>query len=99
MSKTVSFGMFWQEYGHCTVILPDEIDESDGKAVLDFIKNNWDDFPLPQGEYVMGSDELDEGADITVCLDNGDVIDLGSPDEIEEGDDEADEEDEEEEDE
>ena len=71
----------------------------DGKAVLDFIKNNWDDFPLPQGEYVMGSDELDEGADITVCLDNGDVIDLGSPDEIEEGDDEADEEDEEEEDE
>lgn len=83
MSKTVTFGMFWQQYGQCSVKLPDEIDETNGQAVLDFIRENWHDFPLPVGSYVRDSDELDEGAEITVDLEDGSTICHGSPDEIE----------------
>ena len=57
--KTVTFGMYWQEYGWQTIALPDDIDETDMNAVKCYIESNWNDIPLPQGSYVQCSDELD----------------------------------------
>lgn len=59
MSKTVEFGMFWQAYGYQSIELPDEIDEKDMDAVKAYINEHWDEIPLPTGDYVTGSDELD----------------------------------------
>ena len=80
--KKVSFGMFWEMYGTCVVDLPDEVDENDAAAVLQYIQDHWDNFPLPAGSYVQGSDELDCGAIITVVCEDGRTISHGSPDEI-----------------
>lgn len=81
-TKTVSFGMFWQMYGTCTVPLPDCVDETDGRGVLSYIRENWDGFPLPTGSYVMQSNELDESTEITVDFEDGPTIHHGSPDNI-----------------
>lgn len=58
--REVSFGMYWQVYGRQFLILPDDIDVNDIKAVKAYIMSQWDDIPLPKGDYVSGSDELDE---------------------------------------
>ena len=52
----VSFGMYWQAYGRQVAEIPDMQPEN----VPEYIKDHWDEFPLPEGDYVMGSDELDE---------------------------------------
>ena len=64
--KKVSFGMYWQVYGRQAIELPDDIDETDIEAVKAYIREVWDDIPLPCGDYVSGSDELDEESDIEV---------------------------------
>lgn len=60
MAKTVSFGMFWQSYGRQSVTLPDYVDENDKDEIVKYLRSIWDDIPLPTGDYVIGSDELDE---------------------------------------
>lgn len=70
MSKRVRFGMFWQEYGYQEIDLPDDIDDTDDEAVKDYIKSVWDDISLPTGDYVSGSDELDEDFGVQVLSDN-----------------------------
>lgn len=57
--KRVRFGMFWQCYGYQDIELPDDIDANDDKAVREYLKKIWDDIPLPDGDYVSCSDELD----------------------------------------
>lgn len=66
MAHEVSFWMFWQESGRQTIELPDDIDINDAEAVRDYIASVWDDIPLPSGDYVSGSDELDPESIITV---------------------------------
>lgn len=57
--KRVKFGMFWQCYGYQDIELPDYIDVNDEDAVKNYLESNWDNIPLPEGEYVSGSDEPD----------------------------------------
>lgn len=57
--KKVKFGMVWQMYGHQEIDLPDDVDANDIDEVKDYIKSVWDDIPLPDGDYVSSSDELD----------------------------------------
>ena len=64
--KKVSFGMYWQSYGRQTIDLPDDIDTSDKDAVLEYIKSVWDDIPVPEGDYVSCSDELDEESPLEI---------------------------------
>ena len=52
----ISFGMYWQVYGRTEI----EVPEMQAEDVIDYIKDHWDEIPLPDGDYVMGSDELDE---------------------------------------
>lgn len=52
----VSFGMYWQTYGRQEI----EIPEMQAEDVILYIKDHWDEIPLPEGDYVMSSDELDE---------------------------------------
>jgi len=59
--KSVTFGMAWEEYGHQTVDLPDNVDPDDLEAVKSYLLSIWDDIPLPDDhDYVSGSDHLDE---------------------------------------
>lgn len=73
--KKVTFGMYWQAYGRQTVDLPDHIDATDRKAVLDYIKSIWGLIPLPTdsyttfSSYVMDSDVLDEVSPIEISED------------------------------
>lgn len=57
--KTVRFGMFWQCYGYQTVDLPDNVNADDIDAVKDYLRSIWPDIPLPEGDYVSESDDLD----------------------------------------
>lgn len=59
MAKKVSFGMHWEMYGRQTIELPDDINAEDDEAVRAYIISQWDHIPLPSGDYVMASDELD----------------------------------------
>lgn len=52
----VSFGMYWQSYGRQEI----EIPEMQPEDIINYIKDRWSEIPLPEGDYVMGSDELDE---------------------------------------
>ena len=52
----VSFGMYWQSYGRQKI----EIPEMQAEDVINYIKDHWDEIPLPEGDYVTGSNELDE---------------------------------------
>lgn len=56
----VKFGMVWSVYGHQEIELPDEIDVSNEAEVKKYIESKWSDIPLPKGEYIEGSDVLDE---------------------------------------
>lgn len=56
----VRIGMYWQVYGTQIVNLPDDIDIGDHDAVVNWVCENFDDIPLPDGDYVYGSDGFDE---------------------------------------
>lgn len=56
----VHFGMVWQSYGHQSLELPDEVDANDIDAVRQYILDHWDEIPIPEGDYIGYSDELDE---------------------------------------
>lgn len=66
LCRKVSFGMFWQEYGRQTIPLPDQIDPENKDDVRAYIESVWDDIPLPSGDYVSDSDELDTGSVLSV---------------------------------
>ena len=66
----VQFGMCWQVYGRQTIDLPDDIDPTDILAVKEYILSNWDDIPLPSGDYICGSDEFDDESEIVVFDEN-----------------------------
>lgn len=52
----VSFGMYWQTYGRQVMDIPDMPEDEVSEYLLDI----WDEIPLPGGDYISGSDELDE---------------------------------------
>lgn len=58
--KKVKFGMVWQCYGHQTIDLPDWVDIDNRNAVIEYIRDFWEDVPLPYGDYIDESDALDE---------------------------------------
>lgn len=66
MANTVKFGMVWQCAGTQTADLPDNINPSDHAAVEQYLLSIWDDIPLPEGNYVSGSDTLDDLVPIKV---------------------------------
>lgn len=59
MPYEVTFGMFWQCYGRQSIKLPDNINPKDTDAILKYIDSQWNNIPIPSGEYVSCSDELD----------------------------------------
>ena len=59
-TRPFSFGMYWQVYGTQTVNVPINLNE---KEALEYVKKHWDEIPLPEGDYVSGSDEIDEDSD------------------------------------
>ena len=69
--KTVTFGMVWQVSGKQTINLPDDIDTTDEEAVKNYIKEQWDNIPLPtESDYIPESDEFDELTDIEISDDH-----------------------------
>ena len=70
MAKHVNFGMFWQEYGRQTIELPDDIDEKDEDAVVEYIKSVWDEIALPTGSYIQDSDEFDPEGGLEIVVDD-----------------------------
>ena len=59
-TRPFSFVMYWQVYGTQTVNVPIYLNE---KEALEYVKNHFDEIPLPEGDYVCGSDVIDEDAD------------------------------------
>ena len=59
-TRPFSFVMYWQICGTQTVNVPINLNE---KEALEYVKNHFDEIPLPEGEYVWGSDVIDEDAD------------------------------------
>lgn len=51
----ISFGMYWQQYGRQEAEIPDMQPED----IASYLEDHWSEIPLPEGDYVMGSDELD----------------------------------------
>lgn len=47
-------------YGTQEVELPEDIDTSNESEIKKYVESIWDDIPLPEGEYISGSDVLDE---------------------------------------
>ena len=70
MAKHVNFGMFWQVYGRQTIELPDDIDETDEDAVVEYIKSVWDEIALPTGSYIQDSDEFDPEGGLEIVVDD-----------------------------
>ena len=65
--NTATFSMVWMVTGQQSIDLPDGLDPNDITAVRDYIKENWDNIPLPtEGDYISGSDELDEDSEIII---------------------------------
>lgn len=62
----VKFGIIWSVYGKQTVDLPDDIDKNNIEAVKKYIQSIWADVPLPEGDYISGSDVLDEDGEIEI---------------------------------
>lgn len=59
--------MVWMVAGQQSIDLPDGLDPNDIIAVRNYIKENWDNIPLPtEGDYISGSDELDEDGEIII---------------------------------
>ena len=69
MANYVKFGMAWTVYGSQEMELPDTVDVHDKEAVMEYLRENWDQIPIPEGEYVPGSDSLDEDVPIEVYSD------------------------------
>lgn len=59
MSKKVQFGVTYMAYGAQIIDLPDDIDANDESAVINYVESVFPDLPLPVGDYVNNSDELD----------------------------------------
>lgn len=53
----VSFGMYYTAYGTVTIDVPDSLQNEED--IKDYVREHWDEVPLPDGEYVPGSDEPD----------------------------------------
>ena len=67
MANTIQFGMTWQMSGTQTIEIPDCIDPKDPDAVSSYLQEHWDEIPIPtEGEYICGSDTLDELVDVQV---------------------------------
>lgn len=65
--NTATFSMVWMVAGQQSIDLPDGLDPNDIIAVRNYIKENWDNIPLPtEGDYISGSDELDEDGEIII---------------------------------
>lgn len=62
----VKFGIIWSVYGKQTVDLPDDIDKNDIEAVKKYIQSIWADVPLPEGDYISGSDTLDYDGEFVI---------------------------------
>lgn len=55
-----TFGMTWQMSGTQTFEIPDGIDLQDTDAVSDYLRDHWNEIPIPEnGEYIGDSDALD----------------------------------------
>ena len=70
--KEVTFGMVWQVAAKQTISLPDDIDANDMDAIRDYLLENWSIIPIPsnvEGDYISGSDELDETVEFVVTDD------------------------------
>ena len=59
----VEFGVYWQSYGRQKFRVPDGLTKDE---ILEYLKEHWDEIPLPAGDYVSGSDELDYGSDVII---------------------------------
>ena len=46
---TVTFGMVWQVYGKVEIDIPDEYKGKSEKEIQNYIRDNWDKVPLPEG--------------------------------------------------
>lgn len=67
MPKIVEFGMHWEVYGRQRIKLPDYVDSTDEDAVEEYIRDNWDNIPLPEkSEYIPDSDYLEDSDDIKI---------------------------------
>lgn len=65
--NTATFSMVWMVAGQQSIDLPEGLDPNDITAVRNYIKENWDNIPLPtEGDYISGSDELDEDGEIII---------------------------------
>lgn len=58
--REVTFEMIWQVSGKQTIDLPDCINIDDEGAIREYLTQIWEDIPLPEGDYIPGSDSLDE---------------------------------------
>lgn len=65
--NTATFSMVWMVAGQQSIDLPDGLDPNDIIAVRNYIKENWENIPIPtEGDYISGSDELDEDGEIII---------------------------------
>ena len=55
----VSFGVFYQCYRTVFYKVPDELKDADDEEIQNYIRDNWKDVPLPDGDYVPESVEPD----------------------------------------
>lgn len=56
----VTVGMVWMNIGKVSVEIPDEFKDASDEEIQDYVRQIWDDIPLPQdGSYITGSDEPD----------------------------------------
>ena len=53
----VSFGMYWESYGRQEYEVPDGLNTDE---IIKYLKEHWDEIPVPEGDYIASSDELDE---------------------------------------
>ena len=67
MSKKISYGVSYQVYGRATATVPDYIQTKD--EAIEWLKERWDELPLPEADYVPESDELDLESDIEIWED------------------------------
>lgn len=67
MSKKISYGVSYQVYGCATATVPDYIQTKN--EAIEWLKERWDELPLPEADYVPESDELDLESDIEIWED------------------------------
>lgn len=67
MSKKISYGVSYQVYGRATATVPDYIQTKD--EAIEWLKERWDELPLPEADCVSGSDKLDLESDIEIWED------------------------------